>query len=152
MRVVLHLPGASQEQAAWLGCALSMITQLRATIEPDEESRERTSRAISSRPNVGDTSRFVVADMLGVAHGVVTDLEAAMVMTLCERGARGFDAVPDLYIVLRAYPCWSGQRHLVVATYRALRQRFATTRYRLKARGYGFEASDASGALGVVAL
>lgn len=151
MRVVLHLPGATHEQAAWLAAALSMITQLRASIEPDEQPRERSSRSISSRPNVGDTSRFVVADMLGVAHGVVTDLEASMVMTLCERGARGFDCAAEFFLVLRAYPCWVAQRHMVVATYRALRARFAPTRYKLRGRGYGFEVAGNSG-VGVVAL
>lgn len=151
MRIVLHLPGGNHQHAAWLATALSMITQLRASIEPDEEPRERTARSISSRPNVGDTSRFVVADMLGVAHGVVTDLEAAMVMTLCERGVRGFESAAEFFLVLRAYPCWVAQRHMVVATYRALRQRFSTTRYTLRGRGYGFESPGSSG-VGVVAL
>lgn len=151
MRVVLHLPGANAQQAAWLGAALSMITQLRASIEPDEpETRERTTWIASARPNVGDTSRFVVADMLGVAHGVVTDIEAAMVMTLCERGPRGFDGVEEFFLVLRAYPCWVGNRHLVVGTYRGLRERFSGTRHKLRGRGYGFEGG--SSALSAVAL
>lgn len=148
MRVVLHLPGASREQAAWLGAALSMITQLRASIEPDEQPRERTTRLVSTRPDVGDTSRFVVCDMLGVAHGAVTDLEASMVMTLCERGPRGFETVEEFAAVLRAYPCWAGNRHLVVGTYRGLRQRFSGTRHRLRGRGYGFD----GGTLNAVAL
>lgn len=138
MRIVLHLPGNNQQHAAWLAAALQMITGFRASVDPGSAMHSLPgARARSGK--VDDTSRFVVANMLGCHVETVGDLEASMVMTLAERGRPGFPTVGELHLVLQAYPCWRGQKHLVVATYRDLRKRFAKTRHQLRGKGYGFD-------------
>jgi hypothetical protein len=139
MRIVLHLPCAQQQHAAWLACALQMITGFRATIEHEQRAAARALAERTRPKGPDDTSRFVVANMLGCHVQTVGDREASMIMSLAERGREGFKSADELWVVLQAYPCWRGHRHLVVPTYRELRARFAQTRHRLRGRGYGFE-------------
>lgn len=151
MRVVLHLQGATLEWAGWYAAALQVMTGFHATVLPDEErprsgssaSLSRT-RADTSSPKVDDSSRFVVATMLGTRVATVGDLEAAMMMVLVERGPLGFPDVHELWVVLQQYPCWRGKRHMVVPTYKGMRSQLAPTQHRLRGKGYGFESGGAT--------
>ncbi len=137
MRIVITLPGATRAHAERVAAGLAAVTGGAAYVVEDDDAAKLQVQRLQ------DTSRFVLANMLGCHVATVDQLEAALAVTLLERAAlpeRGpFDSAAELYMVLQAWPCWQGQRHQVVAKYRALRGKLAGTRYALLARGgYGF--------------
>lgn len=134
MRIVLNLPGASRADAERIAAGIAALTGVQPIVVG---AVDQTTAALRPRPGAVPAGRFVVANSLGCHVASLDEREAAMLLALLERAPGTYPRVGELRLVLEGWPCWQGQRHLVVPTYRALRAKLAA--HQLVVRGgYGF--------------
>lgn len=141
MKITVHLPnGTTRAQAEKFAQGIEHFVGGSKT--QIEDSHNALSEPHLTLKQLEDTSRLIVANVLGVHVATVGPMEAALVMTLHEcQGV--FASSKELFIVLEAcWPCWKGQRHQTRSVYAHVKKKLAHTRYPLvdgKGR-YGFRA------------